>query len=86
AIQDRFVTLRRERYCIPVRAGMAQRIPGLLLDESESGATLFIEPLSVVKLNNRLQTLRLQEEEEVNRILRELSEALAADEELSGTL
>ncbi|RTI08026.1 endonuclease MutS2 [Thermus scotoductus] len=86
AIQDRFVTLRRERYCIPVRAGMAQRIPGLLLDESESGATLFIEPLSVVKLNNRLQALRLQEEEEVNRILRELSEALAADEELSGTL
>jgi len=86
AIQDRFVTLRRERYCIPVRAGMAQRIPGLLLDESESGATLFIEPLSVVKLNNRLQALRLQEEEEVNRILRELSEALAADEELPGTL
>ena len=86
AIQDRFVTLRRERYCIPVRAGMAQRIPGLLLDESESGATLFLEPLSVVKLNNRLQALRLQEEEEVNRILRELSEALAADEELSGTL
>ncbi|MBW6395693.1 MAG: endonuclease MutS2 [Thermus sp.] len=86
AIQDRFVTLRRERYCIPVRAGMAQRIPGLLLDESESGATLFIEPLSVVKLNNRLQALRLQEEEEVNRILRELSEALAADEEMPGTL
>lgn len=86
AIQDRFVTLRRERYCIPVRAGMAQRIPGLLLDESESGATLFIEPLSVVKLNNRLQALRLQEEEEVNRILRELSEKLAQDPGVPGTL
>ncbi|WP_038048246.1 endonuclease MutS2 [Thermus caliditerrae] len=86
AIQDRFVTLRRERYCIPVRAGMAQRIPGLLLDESESGATLFIEPLSVVKLNNRLQALRLQEEEEVNRILRELSERLAQDPGVPGTL
>nr|WP_279232309.1 endonuclease MutS2 [Thermus albus] len=86
AVQDRFVTLRRERYCIPVRAGMAQKIPGILLDESESGATLFIEPLSVVKLNNRLQSLRFQEEEEVNRILRELSEALAQDEALPGTL
>jgi DNA mismatch repair protein MutS2 len=86
AVQDRFVTLRRERYCIPVRAGMAHRIPGLLLDESESGATLFIEPLSVVKLNNRLYALRLQEEEEVNRILRELSQRLAEDPGVPGTL
>lgn len=86
AVQDRFVTLRRERYCIPVKAGMAQKIPGILLDESESGATLFIEPLSVVKLNNRLQALRFQEEEEVVRILRELSEALAQDPNLPGTL
>ncbi len=86
AIQDRFVTLRRERYCIPVRAGMAHKVPGLLLDESESGATLFIEPLSVVKLNNRLYALRLQEEEEVNRILRELSERLAMDPGVPGTL
>jgi DNA mismatch repair protein MutS2 len=86
AVQDRFVTLRRERYCIPVRAGMAHKIPGLLLDESESGATLFIEPLSVVKLNNRLYALRLQEEEEVNRILRELSQRLAEDPGVPGTL
>ncbi|WP_038058460.1 endonuclease MutS2 [Thermus amyloliquefaciens] len=86
AVQDRFVTVRRERYCIPVRAGMAQRVPGILLDESGSGATLFIEPLSVVKLNNRLQALRLQEEEEVNRILRELSETLAQDPGLPSTL
>lgn len=86
AFQDRFVTLRRERYCVPVKAGMAHKVPGLLLDESESGATLFIEPLSVVKLNNRLQALRLGEEEEVNRILRELSERLAEDEGVPGTL
>jgi len=86
AIQDRFVTVRRERYCIPLRAGMAHKVPGLLLDESESGATLFIEPLSVVKLNNRLYALRLQEEEEVNRILRELSERLAMDPGVPGTL
>ncbi|GAB5603031.1 endonuclease MutS2 [Thermus sp. FJN-A] len=86
AIQDRFVTLRRERYCIPVRAGMAQKVPGILLDESESGATLFVEPFSVVKLNNRLQALRLQEEEEVNRILRDLSERLARDEGVPKTL
>ena len=86
AFQDRFVTLRRERYCVPVRAGMAQKVPGILLDESESGATLFIEPFSVVKLNNRLQALRLKEEEEVNRILRDLSERLAKDEGVPKTL
>ncbi len=86
AVQDRFVTLRRDRYCVPVRAGMAQRIPGILLDESESGATLFIEPLSVVRLNNRLYALRAAEEEEVNRILRALSQTLAQDPGLPGTL
>jgi len=85
-ILDRLVTLRRERYCVPVRAGMAQKVPGILLDESESGATLFIEPFSVVKLNNRLQALRLKEEEEVNRILRDLSERLAKDEGVPKTL
>ncbi|WP_243094521.1 endonuclease MutS2 [Thermus thalpophilus] len=86
AFQDRFVTLRRDRYCVPVKAGFAHKVPGILLDESESGATLFVEPLSVVKLNNRLQALRLQEEEEVNRILRELSERLAEDEGVPETL
>ncbi|TBH21171.1 endonuclease MutS2 [Thermus thermamylovorans] len=86
AFQDRFVTLRRERYCVPVKAGMAHKVPGLLLDESESGATLFLEPLAVVKLNNRLQALRLREEEEVNRILWELSEGLAGDPGVPGTL
>lgn len=86
AFQDRFVTLRRERYCVPVKAGMAHKVPGLLLDESESGATLFVEPFSVVKLNNRLQALRLGEEEEVNRILWELSEGLAGDPGVPGTL
>ncbi|GAA6736504.1 endonuclease MutS2 [Thermus oshimai] len=86
AIGERFITLRRERYCIPVRAGMAHKVPGILLDESESGATLFVEPFSVVRLNNRLQSLRLQEEEEVARILSELTALLAEDEGLSGTL
>ncbi|MCS7218612.1 MAG: endonuclease MutS2 [Thermus sp.] len=86
AFQDRFVAFKRERYCVPVKAGMAHKVPGILLDESESGATLFVEPLSVVKLNNRLQALRLQEEEEVGRILRELSERLAQDPGVPGTL
>ncbi|GGM98614.1 endonuclease MutS2 [Thermus composti] len=86
AFQDRFVTLRRDRYCVPVKAGMSHKVPGILLDTSESGATLFVEPFSVVKLNNRLQALRLAEEEEVNRILRELSERLAQDEGMPETL
>jgi len=85
AVQERFITLRRERYVIPVKAGQQHQIPGLLLDESESGATLYLEPSRVVHLNNRLVQLRLEEEREVARILLALSRLLAEDKEVEAT-
>lgn len=86
AIQERLVTLRRDRYVIPVKASFQRQIPGIVLDISESGMTVFLEPASVVSLNNRLASLRLEEEAEVFRILQELTALFAQDPELSATL
>lgn len=86
AIQERFITLRRDRYVIPVKASHQNQIPGIVLDQSDSGVTLFIEPASVVPLNNQLYSLRLEEEAEVQRILFELTGLLATDPELEATL
>lgn len=86
AIQERFITLRRERYVIPVKASFQYKIPGIILDQSDSGLTVYIEPSSVVPLNNQLASLRLEEEAEVNRVLFELSAILGGDLELDETL
>jgi DNA mismatch repair protein MutS2 len=86
AIQDRLITIRRDRYVIPVKASFQNQIPGIVLDQSDSGLTVFMEPAGVVPLNNQLASLRLEEEAEVNRILFELSGLLAGDPELPGTL
>ncbi|MER3555462.1 MAG: endonuclease MutS2 [Meiothermus sp.] len=86
AIQERFVTLRRDRYVIPVKASFQNRVPGIILDQSDSGLTVYIEPSSVVPLNNQLASLKLEEDAEVNRILFELSAILGNDPELDGTL
>jgi DNA mismatch repair protein MutS2 len=73
AIQDRFITVRNGRYVIPVRSDQKGRIKGIVHDESASGATLFIEPLEVVELNNELTRLIAAERAEIQRILSELS-------------
>lgn len=86
AIQERFITLRRDRYVIPVKASFQNRVPGIILDQSDSGLTVYIEPSSVVPLNNQLASLKLEEDAEVNRILFELSAILGGDEELDETL
>lgn len=86
AIQERFITLRRDRYVIPVKASHQNQVPGIVLDQSDSGVTLFIEPAAVVPLNNQLYALRLDEEAEVQRILFELTGLLATDPELEYTL
>lgn len=86
AIQERFITLRRDRFVIPVRASHQNKIPGIVLDQSDSGLTVYIEPASVVPLNNQLASLRLEEEAEVNRVLFELSALLGHDQELDQTL
>jgi DNA mismatch repair protein MutS2 len=68
-LQEAIVTQRGGRYVIPLRAEFKGRIPGLVHDQSGSGATLFIEPMAVVELNNQWREAQLAEEEEVRRIL-----------------
>ncbi len=76
-LQEAIVTQRQGRYVIPLRAEFKGRIPGLVHDQSGSGATLFIEPLAVVDLNNRWREAQLAEEEEVRRILLALTGLIA---------
>ncbi len=78
-LQEPIVTQRHGRYVIPLRSEFKGRIPGLIHDQSGSGATLFIEPLATVDLNNAWRELQLAEEEEIQRILLSLTQ-LVADE------
>lgn len=73
AIRDKFITVRNGRYVIPVRSDQKGRIKGIVHDESASGATLFLEPMEVVELNNELTRLIAAERAEIERILSELS-------------
>lgn len=86
AIQERYITLRRDRYVIPVKASFQHQVPGIVLDQSDTGVTVFIEPSSVVPLNNQLYSLRLEEEAEIARILFELTGLLAQDPQIDQTL
>jgi DNA mismatch repair protein MutS2 len=79
AIQDQLVTLRNERFVIPVRSDHRGRIHGVAHGFSSSGATVFVEPLETIESNNELQSLRETEEREVARILFTLTEELRAE-------
>ncbi|HEX9371045.1 MAG TPA: Smr/MutS family protein [Roseiflexaceae bacterium] len=73
ALQEPIITVRNGRYVVPVKASHKRNVRGLVHDQSASGATLYIEPMAVVELNNKWRELQLAEEEEVARILAELS-------------
>ena len=76
-IQEPIITERDGRYVIPIRAEAKGRIPGIVHDTSASGATLFIEPIAVVEMGNRVRELERAEVREVERILRELTARVA---------
>ncbi len=80
-IQDALITMRDGRYCLPYKSEYKNQVSGMVHDQSASGSTSFIEPIEIVKLNNELRELEIQEVEEIQKVLQALSEMLAPNVE-----
>ncbi len=85
-LQENIVTIRRDRYVLPIRASAVNQVQGFVVDSSATGQTYFVEPASVTPLNNELARLLLDEEAEVRRILLELGALVADDAGIPGTV
>lgn len=72
-LMDAVITMRGDRYCLPVKAEYKSHVPGMVHDQSSTGSTFFIEPAAIVDLNNKLKELAIAEKEEISRILLALS-------------
>lgn len=75
-LQEAVITMRDGRYCLPVKAEHKAQVPGMVHDQSSTGSTLFIEPMAIVKLNNDLKALEIQEQKEIEMVLADLSSQL----------
>ncbi|HHU73138.1 MAG TPA: endonuclease MutS2 [Clostridiales bacterium] len=76
-LQENIITMRNGRYCLPVRAEYKNQFQGMVHDQSSTGSTLFIEPMAIVRLNNQLKELSIKEQEEIEKILADLSNQAA---------
>ena len=76
-LQDAVITMRDGRYCLPVKAEYKSQVSGMVHDQSATGSTLFIEPMAIVKLNNEIRELEIQEQKEIEAVLATLSNEAA---------
>ena len=76
-LQDAVITMRDGRYCLPVKAEYKNQVSGMVHDQSATGSTLFIEPMAIVKLNNEIRELEIQEQKEIEAVLASLSNEAA---------
>lgn len=76
-LQENIITMRNGRYCLPVRSEFKNQFQGMIHDQSSTGSTLFVEPMAIVRLNNELKELAIKEQEEIEKVLAELSNTAA---------